>query len=287
MAGIITLTVAHQLVFASRYLYFSDPKNLFPANQVISFLQDNTRNDYSRFVTLGDAHFTANTSLYYKLYDVEGVDALYPTWYGEFMGFVQSQGQSLNVQDRISTWFAPTITKQKDWHSPFVINFLNLTGVKYLVTNSNFAVSPPNDRYTLAYSADNMKVWQYNSFTPKVKFVSNFEIIPDKKSQLRRLFESNFDPSKSAVLFKNPGFQSTKKGTGEASLSYYSPEKVVVTVNALSPGLVILNDNYYPNWRASVDGVVTTIYRANYTFRAVSVESGRHIIVMDFDYLNI
>lgn len=287
MVAIIILTIAHQVVFVSRYFYFSNPKNLFPADPVISFLQNNTKSDYSRFVTLGDARFTSNTSLYYKLYDVEGVDALYPIWYGEFFGFMQSHGESLNVQDRISTWFAPTISREKDWSDPFVINFLKLTGVKYLVTKNNFPVDPPRDRFTLTYNSDNWKIWQYNSFVPKVEFVSQYEIIANKNDHLKRLFEPGFDPTKSVVLFESPGIQSTMDGNGLASLSSYSPEKIIIDVNALNPGLVVVNDTYYPNWRALVDGAESTIYRANYTFRAISIGTGHHTIEMDFNYLSI
>jgi len=42
-------------------------------------------------------------------------------------------------------------------------------------------------------------------------------------------------------------------------------------------------DNWYPAWRASVDGVETPVLRANHTLRAVPVGPGRHRVEMWYD----
>ena len=53
---------------------------------------------------------------------------------------------------------------------------------------------------------------------------------------------------------------------------------VAVRVNASQPGYVILNDTYYPGWRAKVDGKSADIKPANVWFRAVAVPAGTHTI---------
>jgi uncharacterized membrane protein YfhO len=42
-------------------------------------------------------------------------------------------------------------------------------------------------------------------------------------------------------------------------------------------------DNYYPEWRAAVDGEPAPVVRANLAFRAVPVPAGDHVVMMHFE----
>jgi hypothetical protein len=42
------------------------------------------------------------------------------------------------------------------------------------------------------------------------------------------------------------------------------------------PALLMVLDNFYPMWRAEVDGQPVNVLRANYTFRAIPVSAGQH-----------
>ena len=52
--------------------------------------------------------------------------------------------------------------------------------------------------------------------------------------------------------------------------------EVSVELEAERPGLLLLHDNYYPGWRAYVDGEQADVHPANVAFRAVEVPAGRH-----------
>jgi len=45
---------------------------------------------------------------------------------------------------------------------------------------------------------------------------------------------------------------------------------------------VVLSDNYYPGWKAYVDGEETQIYRTNYTFRSIFLPKGMHSIIFKY-----
>ena len=47
-------------------------------------------------------------------------------------------------------------------------------------------------------------------------------------------------------------------------------------------GLLVLSDNYYPGWLASVDGLPTVVFRANHTMRGVKVPAGHHMVLFAF-----
>lgn len=57
---------------------------------------------------------------------------------------------------------------------------------------------------------------------------------------------------------------------------------VLIETDNLRDGLLVLSDNYYPGWYASVDGAPTQILRANHTMRAVNVPAGRHLVSFRF-----
>src|SRR5205085_1919721 len=56
---------------------------------------------------------------------------------------------------------------------------------------------------------------------------------------------------------------------------------VIETTNAHEAWLV-LSDNDYPGWRATIDGNATDIFQANGTMRAVKVSAGRHMVSFVF-----
>jgi len=45
----------------------------------------------------------------------------------------------------------------------------------------------------------------------------------------------------------------------------------------------VLSDVYYPGWTATIDGQPTTLYPANFAFRAVLVPPGEHHVAFTFE----
>ncbi len=64
-------------------------------------------------------------------------------------------------------------------------------------------------------------------------------------------------------------------GPSQARISEYRPGRVVVETSG-PPGLLVLTDQYYPGWQATVDGEPAPILRADYLFRGVPVPAGDH-----------
>jgi hypothetical protein len=64
-----------------------------------------------------------------------------------------------------------------------------------------------------------------------------------------------------------------------ATLTRYDPQDVAMTVPASSRGgLVVLSDQWYPGWTATVDGKDAPILRVDMALRAVAVGPGSHTI---------
>lgn len=55
------------------------------------------------------------------------------------------------------------------------------------------------------------------------------------------------------------------------------------SVNAKEDCFLVLNDTYFPGWKADVDGREEKIYRADYAFRAVPMSAGIHQVQLAYD----
>ncbi|MDR1190662.1 MAG: YfhO family protein [Verrucomicrobiales bacterium] len=69
---------------------------------------------------------------------------------------------------------------------------------------------------------------------------------------------------------------------GEVTVVRDANNTLTVRVRAAQPSLLLNSDTWYPGWRATVDGVETPIYRANYAFRGVFVPAGEHTVSFDY-----
>jgi uncharacterized membrane protein YfhO len=58
---------------------------------------------------------------------------------------------------------------------------------------------------------------------------------------------------------------------------------VDLEVNCQKGGDLVLSDNYYPGWKAFVDGRAAVIKRVKYLFRGVEVPEGKHQVRFIYD----
>ena len=72
-------------------------------------------------------------------------------------------------------------------------------------------------------------------------------------------------------------------GAEPGGLVAYEPDAIATTVDAPRPGLVVLNELWYPGWTVEVDGEPAELLRANYLLRAVWVGAGHHAITWRFE----
>ncbi len=76
-----------------------------------------------------------------------------------------------------------------------------------------------------------------------------------------------------------PGFEAAK---GQAEITSYQPERVVVRARMESAGALVLNDAFFDGWMARVDGVVAPIHRANYLVRGLLLPAGEHEVIFSY-----
>ena len=99
---------------------------------------------------------------------------------------------------------------------------------------------------------------------------------------LSKLQQDDFD-YRNVLILEKPSPISAQFGSGSSQIVSYKPDEIIIKTSSGEQKLLFLSDNFYPGWKAKIDGVETEILRANYTFRAVPLISGEHYVVFYFD----
>jgi hypothetical protein len=70
---------------------------------------------------------------------------------------------------------------------------------------------------------------------------------------------------------------------GSALITRYEPEHVVVRARSRGPGLLVLGDNWFPGWKAEVDGREAPVERVDYLLRGVPLGPGSHRVELRYE----
>lgn len=94
---------------------------------------------------------------------------------------------------------------------------------------------------------------------------------------LERLADGDDDLTQIAFVERPPGsgfLGSKTTGASSARLVRNDPEHLRIEVEAPARGFLVLADQDYAGWHATVNGTPAPILRANYLFRLVEVPAG-------------
>lgn len=278
---IMAILFVQSFLFGQKYIPFSNREFLYPENPVFSYLKENQGLD--RFMSIGYGHIVPSIPLQFNLYSPEGIGSMYLGRYGEFVSYMQYGDIKIPGKIAVDLEIYP---KEVFYPSNNRLHrFYELTNVKYIVTDKKSmelanVVTDKND-FSLRWQNDIWQIYQYKKSMPRFFVTSNFQIIKNDKEILESLFSENFSPNK-IILEEDPGFK-PKESTGNTEIIQYSPNTISVKVKSNDPSLFYLSDNYSKMFKAFVDGKESKILRANYTFRAVPIPKGEHMIVMVYD----
>ncbi|MET0154251.1 MAG: hypothetical protein ABW298_16800 [Candidatus Binatia bacterium] len=125
-------------------------------------------------------------------------------------------------------------------------------------------------------------VYRLQEPVPKAYLASRLRSAPTDGDGFNQIASADFRPGQEAVVAALPAdWQNAPLDTtdaGRVTVLSNRPERLDLEVEAPRRVLLVLNDSYFPGWRARLDGVDVDILRANVLVRAVVVPPGRHQI---------
>jgi hypothetical protein len=126
------------------------------------------------------------------------------------------------------------------------------------------------------------KTWIYRTAdpAPRAYLATSVYAVGSVGEALERIASPDFAPGASAT--SSEGAAARFPAGGPVRIVEDGPERLVLEAESAGEGFLVVNDSYFPGWRAEVDGVFTDIVRANGLVRGVPVSPGRHRIVMRY-----
>jgi hypothetical protein len=140
------------------------------------------------------------------------------------------------------------------------------------------------------YGADGFQsykgeVYVFERFSPVPRAYVAYaaEHIPDDAAATTRLLDEAFDLRNIVVTAEALDLPTTPKvSASRAEVTEYENERVVVKAAAVERGILVLNDQFHPGWRAYVDGRPAPVLRVNQIMRGVVLPPGEHEVKFEF-----
>lgn len=150
--------------------------------------------------------------------------------------------------------------------------------------DKNGSIAEAIQRYTAVPSSNGpLAVIEFFGALPRAKLYSRWETITGENETLSRLRSPDFDPQSVVVIDRPVSLAPTNAVPGKVEFVSYAPRKVRLQVTSPTPAILLLNDRWHENWRATVDGASVDIMKANFLMRGVVLEAGNHTVEFRFE----
>ena len=180
--------------------------------------------------------------------------------------------------------------------------FCQLSGAEYLLTQASLLTKDlplpeMDDRLFELYGRsekNNSRIYTVLNPRPRIHFakavqlvdswdefesiICNPEEIASDKSDADYLLKSQ--TSQALAQFLNA--KSSEQDSNSFKIETDNGQSLVLWANCKNPALLVIQDSFYPGWKAEIDGASAEILNANLFGRAVSVPAGKHKIKLYF-----
>jgi hypothetical protein len=187
----------------------------------------------------------------------------------------------LTNQQNLTFYFSPEIDAPGHTYVWEVSTTAQDTGVSLCTDiNGNPSVSVFGNEYNLVHHSGRVFIYERSGTMPRAYVVYSAEQVTDDAEAISRLLDESFYLSKS-VIVAEPVILTTETdiSISRADIIGYQNTQVTVNASALREGILVLGDQYYPGWKAYVDGQEAKIIRTNHVLRGVILPPGEHQVV--------
>jgi O-antigen/teichoic acid export membrane protein len=248
-----------------------DPALLAYKPELIAWLEEQPGQwRLTSFTPHGDKPLNANSPWLYDLQDVRGYDSIIPRQYTDYMAAIEPQNElPFNRVQPVGSWEA--------LNSPL----LDVLGVRYIVSSAEIELP----KLTEVWSGEGVRVYENLAVAPRAYVLPQTatHVAEDAPAAL-----AQFDPRQVVVVERPDLPEGLVTGAATASELWaaevvsYGNIEVVVEAQTAVPGWLILNDSYFPGWKAYVrpqggpenEEIEVPITRVNGNFRGVLLEPG-------------
>lgn len=162
----------------------------------------------------------------------------------------------------------------ESWNAPWI----GMQNIKYILAPQE----QPSGSWNPDYSAGGVKVLKVNSYLPRIHAVPRMRVLqPD--TLLKEIRKESFDPGREVLLEEAPAeaFSSPSVDLRIEAMQR-AADTIQFSADMSADGYLVIAENYFPGWRATVDGKEQNLLAANYVQQCLPLRSGKHRIHLEF-----
>ncbi|HXT02310.1 MAG TPA: hypothetical protein VN915_16670 [Elusimicrobiota bacterium] len=145
-----------------------------------------------------------------------------------------------------------------------------------------------------AISAKSYRIYALRGAFPRGFLVERAAILPEDKDVLDALSHASIDDLRRTAFFSArdredsalDGWTRSRASGGRTNvcrLMEYAPDRVAYEVTLSHPAILVVTNNFNPDWKALIDGAPARILRSNHAFQAVLLpDAGEHRVELVF-----
>lgn len=141
---------------------------------------------------------------------------------------------------------------------------------------------PARSGTTLVYAAQGRRVYQRPGAVPLV-FFPRTTVTLSSTSEVARLFGLGLADPRDTVAVVAPEPLQAQYGAARLISLALGDTRMEATVQADGPALMVVAQQYDPDWHAEVDGTPTVVHRVNGAEQAVALVPGLHHVVLWYE----
>jgi len=224
--------------------------------------------------SLGTKLLPPEIGSYFGVPIIDGYLLLVPSFIYEIWGTTDKGGV-------ISKTARLTQNKSFEPNDQFV-KLSKMFSVKFMTSAWN--VSKP---YEQIWDSSGIKAFKLPDELPKAWVVSKVDAFAtgNDNANAQSLISDKFDPWNSAYIEGAIPNLPLDSRNGTAQVISYGDHYLTIRVN--DPGFLVINDTWYPRWRAYIDGEEVPIYKTNVMMRGVVAPKAGTIVEMRYDQGNV
>jgi hypothetical protein len=145
--------------------------------------------------------------------------------------------------------------------------------------------SPTGPRWQRVAEIGKVAIFENTRTLPRV-WLTNGELVATDEEQLNIIRSGNtpggatWKPLEQVLVTSKTGISFGNAGgpPGNAEMTRHEPNRIEVKTESPAPAILVLSENHYPGWRASVDGQSVEVIRVNYNQRGIALPAGKHLV---------
>lgn len=244
---------------------------------------------------------SSNFALQYGLESIEGYELLQSHRQAIALSFIGSVSGEIHDFEQTPGLPGDSSLGEMLWnvrsrHLVEHLPALRAFNIKYVLTNLELW-QHHSDQLRLAFTSQipmldpasltNVHVYEVLGVLPRAYLVPASVAVRDEVDALDRILSEQVEPSE-AVLLEEPGHPlpdgpSLDPANSTVTVESYNGSKLKLNIQTDGKGYLVVNDAFYPGWRAWVDETEVPILPANGWVRAIPIQaSGNHSVIMAY-----